>query len=302
MAYVTLPMPKKNSVKTTLSSGISAIDTTIPVAELSMFYDKDGALITKGIVLGFLNADDTLAEEITITGASGTSGAGNLTGASRGVNADGSIGAGHAWDAGTDIAVMLSTGVSLQIRENFEALNTEASTTAAGQAPQANAPASGIRNVVCIDNGETAYKNAALFDNTNPEPTGSASPGTSLIAARRDHIHAGGGGVVFSSISGTTQQAAVNNGYIPLNAALTTITLPATAAVGDVVAITGYGAGLWKLAQNASQLIQFLSLVTTTGTGGYIQATTRYDTIIVRCVVENTTWVVENAVGNLDVI
>lgn len=115
-------------------------------------------------------------------------------------------------------------------------------------------------------------------------------------------IAAASGGVTFAGVSGTTQQAAVNNGYIPLNAALTTITLPATAAVGDVVAITGYGAGLWKLAQNASQLIQFLSLVTTTGTGGYIRATTRYDTIIVRCVVANTTWVVENAVGNLDVI
>lgn len=194
MAYVTLPMPKKNSVKTTLSSGISAIDTTIPVADLSKFYDKDGVLITKGIVIGFLNNSNILPEEITITGASGTSGSGNLTGATRGVNADGSIGAAAIWPTDTEIAVMFSTGVSLQIRENFEALNTEASTTAAGQAPQATAPASGIRNVVCIDNEETSYKNAALFDNTNPEPTGSASPGTSLIAARRDHIHAGGGG------------------------------------------------------------------------------------------------------------
>ena len=110
------------------------------------------------------------------------------------------------------------------------------------------------------------------------------------------------GRVPCSSIAGTTQAAAVNAGYIPLNAALTTITLPTTAAVGDVVAITGYGAGLWKLAQNASQLIHFLSLVTTTGTGGYIQATTRYDAITVRCVVADTIWIVENAVGNLDVI
>ena len=194
MAYATLPMPKKNSVKTTLSSGISASDTTIPVAELSMFYDKDGVLITKGIVIGFLNNSDILPEEITITGASGTSGSGNLTGATRGVNADGSIGAAAIWPTDTEIAVMFSTGVSLQIRENFEALNTEASTTAAGQAPQATAPASGLRNVICIDNAETEYKNAALFDNEDPEPTGSASPGTSLIAARRDHVHAGGGG------------------------------------------------------------------------------------------------------------
>jgi len=112
-----LPMPKKNSVKTTIAApGIDADDTTIPVAELSVFYDKDGALITEGICIGFLNNNDTLPEEITITGASGTSGAGNLTGATRGVNADGSIGAGHAWDAGTEIAVMFTTGIYLHIR------------------------------------------------------------------------------------------------------------------------------------------------------------------------------------------
>ena len=126
---------------------------------------------------------------------------------------------------------------------------------------------------------------------------------TGVYLQIRDNFEAQGAKILsYSSISGTSQSATVNRGYIPLNASLTTITLPATAAVGDVVAITGYGAGLWKLAQNASQLIHFLSLVTTTGTGGYIQATTRYDTIIVRCVEANTTWVVENAVGNLDVI
>lgn len=197
MAYATLPMPKKNSVKTTLSTGITASDTTIPVAELSKFYDKDGALILKGIVIGFLNSSDIVPEEITITGASGTSGAGNLTGATRGVNADGSIGAAAIWPTGTEIAVMFSTSLPLQIRENFEALNTEASTSGSGKAPQATAPSSGIRNVVCIDNGETTYKNAALFDTTNPEPLGTASPGTSLIAARRDHVHAGSGGTDF---------------------------------------------------------------------------------------------------------
>ena len=234
MAYATLPMPKKNSVKTTLSSGITASDTTIPVAELSKFYDKDGALILNGIVIGFLNDNDTLPEEITITGASGTSGAGNLTGATRGVNADGSIGAAAIWPTGTEIAVMFSTTLPLQIRENFEAHEAKI--------------------------------------------------------------------LSFSSISGTTQSATVNRGYIPLNSSLTTITLPATAAVGDVVAITGYGAGKWKLAQNASQLVHFQSLVSTTGTGGSISATTQYDCIVVRCVVANTTWVVENAVGNLDVI
>ena len=111
------PALKKNSVHTTIAApGISDSDATIPVTELSVFYDKDGNLIKEGIVIGYLNADDTLSEEITITGASGTSGSGNLTGATRGVNADGSIGAGHAWAADTEIAVMFSTSIYNHIR------------------------------------------------------------------------------------------------------------------------------------------------------------------------------------------
>jgi hypothetical protein len=66
----------------------------------------------------------------------------------------------------------------------------DASTSAHGLVVKATAPASGIRNIVAIDNGETAYKNTALFDTTNPAALGTAAPGTSLIAARRDHVHA----------------------------------------------------------------------------------------------------------------
>lgn len=102
---------KKNSIPTTLSGDITAVATTIGVAECSRFYDKDGVLITRGIVIGGDNANSTLPEEITITGASATSGAGNLTGVTRGVNADGTIGAGYAWPSGTNISVTFSTGI-----------------------------------------------------------------------------------------------------------------------------------------------------------------------------------------------
>lgn len=127
MAYTVLPKLKKNSVSTTIAApGITAGDVTIPVTELAVFHDKDGTLITKGIVIGYDNATETYAEEITITGASGTSGSGNLTGATRGVNADGTIGAARAWDAGTNIAVMFSTGIYENIRENQIAIEANA--------------------------------------------------------------------------------------------------------------------------------------------------------------------------------
>jgi len=64
-----------------------------------------------------------------------------------------------------------------------------ASTSAHGLAVKATAPAAGVRNVLAIDNAETAYKNTALVDDTNPAALGTASPGTQLVAARRDHVH-----------------------------------------------------------------------------------------------------------------
>ena len=38
---------------------------------------------------------------------------------------------------------------------------------------------------------------------------------------------------------------AVDNGYIPTNVGLTTLTLPAAAVVGDIIEVCGEGAGGW---------------------------------------------------------
>ena len=65
----------------------------------------------------------------------------------------------------------------------------DSNTTNHGLLLKAVAPVAGLTNVPAIENGETVWKNKALFDNTNPAALGTASPGTSLIAARRDHIH-----------------------------------------------------------------------------------------------------------------
>ncbi len=64
-----------------------------------------------------------------------------------------------------------------------------ANTTNHGLLLQATAPAAGLMNFVGLTNGETAYLNKPLFDDTTPEATGTAAPGTQLIAARRDHVH-----------------------------------------------------------------------------------------------------------------
>jgi hypothetical protein len=69
----------------------------------------------------------------------------------------------------------------------------DSNTTQHGLLLQAVAPASGLMNFVGITNGETVYLNKPLFDTTNPAANGAASPGTQLIAARRDHVHPSAG-------------------------------------------------------------------------------------------------------------
>lgn len=68
-----------------------------------------------------------------------------------------------------------------------------ATTSKHGWLVKATAPASGLRNVVAIDNGETAYTNKALFDATSPSTQAfgdAAAVGTAMTCARRDHKHA----------------------------------------------------------------------------------------------------------------
>jgi hypothetical protein len=117
---------------------------------------------------------------------------------------------------------------------------------------------------------------------------------------------AGGGGAAYLTwtvVTGTTQAAVKANAYVANNAGLVTVTLPSTAAVGDTILVTGMNnATGWKIAQNASQLIHFGTLTTTTGTGGSLASTATYDNITVTCIVANTTWIAYNAQGNLTVV
>jgi hypothetical protein len=65
-----------------------------------------------------------------------------------------------------------------------------ATTSAVGLTPAATAPGAGLLSVLAIANGETVRTDKAIFDTTNPEALGVAAPGTQVIAARRDHVHA----------------------------------------------------------------------------------------------------------------
>lgn len=101
-------------------------------------------------------------------------------------------------------------------------------------------------------------------------------------------------------VTGTSQQMSVNTKYIADNASRVTLTLPATAALGEQVFIRGLGAGGWKIAQNSGQQITG-GTATTTGTSGYIQSQTSTDTVALECIVANTTFQIIGPRGTLDV-
>lgn len=85
---------------------------------------------------------------------------------------------------------------------------------------------------------------------------------------------------------------AVNTVYVTNNGAtLVTYTLPAAAALGDYVEIVGMSAGLFTIAQGAGQSIMINGSTTTVGAGGSLTATATSDSIKLRCVVANTTFV-----------
>ena len=123
------------------------------------------------------------------------------------------------------------------------------------------------------------------------------NPGTSTLT-----ITVGATGMAWSEVIGTSANMAVNSGYIANNLALVTLTLPATAALGDTIQVVGKGAGLWKIAQNAGQTIHFGALATTAGVGGSLAAILQYDCVEITCITANSQWIVTSSQGNLTVV
>lgn len=93
-----------------------------------------------------------------------------------------------------------------------------------------------------------------------------------------------------------------NNGYIANSGSLLNFTLPATCAMGERFIVVGYAVGGWKINQNAGQLIHFGAQDTTTGTGGSLQSTKRYDVVQLVCNLADTEFTVIGSVGNITVV
>ena len=73
-----------------------------------------------------------------------------------------------------------------------------------------------------------------------------------------------------------------------------TLTLPVTAAQFTNIKISGFGAGGWKIAQNAGQSINFDSISRTARVAGSLDSINQNDAVELLCVLADTTWNVIN--------
>jgi len=103
-------------------------------------------------------------------------------------------------------------------------------------------------------------------------------------------------GATVTNVTGAAQNLSPNQNYIANRATLITFALPTVAAIGTIIEIAGLGAGGWIISQSAGQLIHVGSGATTSGAGGSLASTNRYDTIRLMCITANTIFTVLSGV------
>jgi hypothetical protein len=150
----------------------------------------------------------------------------------------------------------------------------------------------------------TTTYGTVCFDGTQLTTVTAGSSGQVLTSNGSGGVpsyqYIGAEGLAWSEITGATQTAAVNSGYICNRGSLITITLPATAAQGSIVHVVGKGAGGWSLVANTGQTIQFGDQATSTA--GSVSSTDAHDAFQVICITADTSWSCTGASqGNLTI-
>lgn len=109
----------------------------------------------------------------------------------------------------------------------------------------------------------------------------------------------GTAGIGWNHITTTSATMSAEAGYVADNSGLVTLTLPTVAAFGSIIYVQGFGAGGWKVAQNAGQQIIIGSSSSTVGATGFIASTNQYDSLTLLCAVADTTFVALSGVQGI---
>lgn len=110
-----------------------------------------------------------------------------------------------------------------------------------------------------------------------------------------------GSELTYEEITDATKTIVPQKEYGANRAGGVAFTLPAAAAIGTKIKITGIQ-GNWSIAQNAGQTIYIGSTNTTTGAGGSLTATNAGDCIEMTCITADTNWRATSAWGSITVV
>lgn len=148
-----------------------------------------------------------------------------------------------------------------------------------------------VTNYVMINSAWTIVISTSAFDDNNARLATVVCAWWVITSITDYRVNARGGqpgaDLTWSTITAATKQMVNGEAYVADRTTLITFTLPATAAVGEKIAISWKGIGWRKIAQNASQYIAYSSRKSTTWTGWFLQSLEYQDSVTLECVEAN---------------
>lgn len=184
----------------------------------------------------------------------------------------------------------------------YDGAGTFSGITTTLHAVQVGAASNGLTELAVGTNGQV------LLGSTGADPVFGTLTGTGGITfttgAGTLAINSTGGGLTWSVVTVNAGLLA-NTGTIANKAGTLTMTLPATASIGDIISIVGENTATgWLIAQNANQQIFFGITSTTAGVSGSLASTNIRDAVTMVCTVAgaSTVWTVINSIGNITVV
>ena len=181
----------------------------------------------------------------------------------------------------------------------YDGAGTWSATTVTQHSPIVGGASNALVSLGPLTNGQI------IIGSTGVVPvaaTLSAGTGIGITnAAGSITINGVGAGLTWTVIA-ADQTAAINNGYICNKVGVLTLTMPATAAVGSIVAVVNINtaASTKILSQNPGQL-QFGNVLATANTGSFT-STALGDVLYLVCTTANTTWYAFAAQGNWTIL
>lgn len=106
-------------------------------------------------------------------------------------------------------------------------------------------------------------------------------------------------GLAWKEITGSAKTMVPGEGYAANKTSLQTFTLPVSCAFGKIMRIAGVGTGLWKIAQNADQIIRYGANSSEPGTDGSLASSLQRDSVELLCILEDLEFQVISYVGSL---